>query len=62
MYIIVKFIKINNGKEMPVLLIDAHSEVWEFDSIDEAEKIREILEKNSDSGHKYEVKRVGTIR
>lgn len=62
MYIIVKFIKINNGKEMPVLLIDEHSEVWEFDSIDEAEKIREILEKNSDSGYKYEVKRVGTIR
>lgn len=62
MYIIVKFIKNNNGVEMPVLMIDTHSEVWEFNSIEEAEKIRDILEKNSDSGYRYEVKRIGTIR
>ena len=62
MYIIVKFIKNNNGVEMPVVMIDTHCEVWEFNSIEEAEKIRDILEKNSDSGYRYEVKRIGSIR
>jgi hypothetical protein len=38
--------------------LDSNSEVWEFDTQFEAEKIREIFEKNSDSGHKYEVKKI----
>lgn len=59
MYIIVKLIKNSNGVEMPVVLIDTHSEVWEFDTEKEADEIRNILEKNSDSGHKYIVKKVG---
>jgi len=59
MYIIVKLIKNSNGVEMPVVLIDSHSEVWEFDTEKEADEIRNILEKNSDSGHKYIVKKVG---
>lgn len=59
MYIIVKLIKNDKGVEMPVVLIDTHSEVWEFDSEKEAEEIRTILEKNSDSGYKYFIKKVG---
>ena len=58
MYVIVKFIKNNKGVEMPVIIIDTHNEVLEFDTYEEAEKIRDIMEKNSDSGYKYEVKKI----
>jgi hypothetical protein len=59
MYIIVKYIKNEKGIELPVIILDVHTEVWEFDSIEGAEKIREILEKNSDSGYRYIVKKIG---
>jgi len=58
MFVIVKFIKNNRGVEMPVIIIDSHNEVLEFDSFEEAEKMRDIMEKNSDSGYKYEVKKI----
>ncbi len=58
MYVILKFIKNNKGVEMPVIIIDTHNEVLEFDTYEEAEKIRDIMEKNSDSGYKYEVKKI----
>lgn len=58
MYVIVKHIKTENKKKVPVILLDGHGEIWEFDSQDEAEKMRDIFEENSDSGHKYEVKKI----
>jgi hypothetical protein len=58
MFVIVKFIKNNKGVEMPVIIIDTHNEVLEFDSFEEAEKMRDIMEKNSDSGHRYVVKKI----
>jgi archaellum biogenesis ATPase FlaH len=58
MYVILKFIKNNKGVEMPVIIIDTHNEVLEFDTFDEADKMRDIMEKNSDSGYKYEVKKI----
>jgi archaellum biogenesis ATPase FlaH len=58
MYVIVKFIKNNKGVEMPVIIIDTHNEVLEFDTYEEAEKMRDIMEKNSDSGYRYEVKKI----
>ena len=58
MYVILKFIKNNKGVEMPVIIIDTHNEVLEFDTYEEAEKMRDIMEKNSDSGYKYEVKKI----
>ena len=58
MYVIVKYIKNNKGVEMPVIIIDTHNEVLEFDTYEEADKIRDIMEKNSDSGYKYEVKKI----
>jgi len=30
----------------------------EFDTLESAEKMKEIFELNSDSGHKYEVKKI----
>lgn len=58
MYVIIKFIKNSMGVEMPVIIIDTHSEVLEFDTYEEAEKMRDIMEKNSDSGYKYKVKKI----
>jgi len=58
MFVIVKFIKNNKGVEMPVIIIDTHNEVLEFDTFEEADKMRDIMEKNSDSGYKYEVKKI----
>jgi hypothetical protein len=58
MFVIVKFIKNSRGVEMPVIIIDTHNEVLEFESFEEAEKMRDIMEKNSDSGHRYVVKKI----
>ena len=43
---------------MPVIIIDTHNEVLEFETYEEAEKLRNLMETNSDSGYKYEVKKI----
>ena len=58
MYVIIKHIKTGNKKRVPVILLNTESEIWEFDTEKEAEKMKVIFELNSDSGHKYEVKKV----
>ena len=62
-YCIIKNIKIKNGssdipKILPVILLDSQDEVLEFENIDEAEKFRVLLQKNSDSNHAYLVKEI----
>ena len=59
MYVIIKHIKMQDNKtRVPVILLDSQGEIWEFDSQKKAEDMREIFELNSDSGHKYEVKKI----
>ena len=58
MYVIIKHIKTGNKKRVPVILLDGQGEIWEFDTLDNAEKMRDIFELNSDSGHTYEVKKI----
>lgn len=57
-YCIVKLIKNQNDVTLPVVLLDNNDEVWEFDDVDMAIKMSEILTKNSDSGYRYFVKKV----
>lgn len=57
-YCIVKLVKSINGRELPVIMLDSNDEVWEFENEMDAEQMAQILEKNSDSGHKYFVKKV----
>jgi len=57
-YCIVKIVKTIDGKELPVIMLDSQDEVWEFEVHEEAEHIANILEKNSDSGYTYTVKKV----
>jgi hypothetical protein len=59
MYVIVKNIKQDNGLELPVIVLNGHSEIWEFSSEEEANDMVEIFNKNSYSGkNSYEVKKV----
>ena len=61
MYVIVKHVKVKSSsmsKKVPVILLNSDTEVWEFETEKEAEKMKEIFQTNSDSGHVYEVKRI----
>jgi len=59
MYVIIKHIKMNdNKKRVPVIILNGESEILEFETLESAEKMKEIFELNSDSGHKYEVKKI----
>jgi hypothetical protein len=59
MYVIIKSVKNKKtGKTLPVVLLDSNTEVWEFESKDKAEEMKDIFQKNSDSGHVYEVKKI----
>ena len=58
MYVIIKHVKTQNNRILPVVMLDAQGEVWEFDNKDMAQEMANILNTNTDSGHKYEVKKV----
>ena len=59
-YIIIKFVKdLNREKELPVIILDSEDDVLEFETKEEAEEMRVRFEVNSDSGHKYKVKKIG---
>lgn len=59
MYIIIKHVKNKKtGKRLPVVLLNSDSEVWEFKTESEAQKISDIFNLNSDSGHFYQVKKL----
>ena len=61
MYVIIKHVKTQNNlptKRLPVILLNTDTEIWEFDTKEEAEKMKEIFQTNSDSGHVYEVKKI----
>ena len=46
-------------KKLPVIILDNSGEVLEFNTLEEAEDMRSRFEVNSDSGHKYKVKKIG---
>ena len=58
MYVIVKHLKTKNNRILPVIMLDAQGVVWEFDNKDKAQEMVNIFNTNTDSGHKYEVKKV----
>ena len=58
MYVILKNVKTQNNKRLPVIMLDTQGEVWEFDNKDKAQEMVNILNANTDSGHTYEVKKV----
>ena len=58
MYVIIKHVKTVSNKRLPVILLNSDTEVWEFDTPEEAEEMKNIFQTNSDSGHIYEVKKI----
>jgi len=58
MWVIIKYIKNKKGSVLPVIILDSHGEVLEFESQTEAIKMKEIFELNSDSGYKYDIKKI----
>ncbi len=58
-YLIIKEIKSDNGKVLPVLILDSQADVMEFEAREEADKMAAVLNINSDSGHTYRVKKIG---
>ena len=57
-FVVIKKIPGSNGM-IETVIVDAHSEVPEFDSFDEADNIAKIMEANSNHGYKYKVRTVG---
>jgi hypothetical protein len=57
-YLITKKVKFN-GVDLTVIIFDDQSEIMEFDTYEEAEKMRKLFQINSDSQHVYEVKKIG---
>jgi hypothetical protein len=59
-YIIIKMVKNSvRSAELPVIILDGEGEVLEFDTMEQAEDMRARFEINSDSGHKYRIKKIG---
>ncbi len=62
MYVIIKHIKMTSkkvtSKRLPVILLNSDTEVWEFETEEEAENMKNIFQANSDSGHIYQVKKL----
>jgi hypothetical protein len=61
MYCIIKKVKKSDvvpEKFLPVILLNSDNEVWEFETLEDAENMKEIFQTNSDSGHQYEVKKI----
>jgi len=58
MWVILKKVKNDNGIELPVILLNSQSEIWEFESEDDVMNMKDIFEKNSDSGYEYVVKKI----
>ena len=46
----------NTGKVIHVLLTDGLSQIWDIKRLEEVTRIAEMMQDNSDSGHKYEVR------
>jgi hypothetical protein len=60
-YIIIKYIKQPRfDVEIPVIILDGLGEVLELDNLNEAQELLELFQKNSDSGHRYEIKKTGS--
>jgi hypothetical protein len=58
MHVIIKMIPNENGVKMPVIVLNHHDEIWEFDTLEEAEKMSLIFKENSDSGYDYVVRKI----
>ena len=45
MYVIIKHVKTVSNKRLPVILLNSDTEVWEFETPEEAEEMKNIFKK-----------------
>ena len=57
-YVIFKVLQSKKGKPQHVLLVDTNNEILEFNDKNQAEKIANIFEINSEQGFTYYVKKI----
>lgn len=48
--------------DLPVIMLDSQSEILEFETEEEAINLTELMNANTDSGHKYSVKKIGHVQ
>ena len=58
MYIIIKHVKIHTDRILPVIMLDTQGEVWEFENEGKAQEMVDLFNANTESGHRYEVKKL----
>ena len=58
-YVIIKNIKTAKST-IPVIILDGHGEVLEFETKDKAKNFKALLEINSDSGHEFTLRKIHT--
>jgi hypothetical protein len=56
-YVIIKHIETKKST-IPVIILDGHGEVLEFESKIKAEDFKALLEINSDSGHEFTLRKI----
>jgi len=57
-FIIIKNVQTIHNTTVPVVILDGLGEVMEFTNKEEAESMKEIFQRNSDSGHIYMVREI----
>jgi len=57
-YIIIKNFKTQAGTTVPVIMLDSQGEVLELQTQEEAEKMRMMFQKNSDSGYVFSLREI----
>jgi hypothetical protein len=57
-YCIIKKMLLKNGKPQHVILVDGECEIREWDDKEEAEKVAELFNSNTDSGYEYFVREI----
>lgn len=58
MWVIIKLIENEKGIKLPIVILDAQNEIWEFDTYESAETMRKCFQENSDSGYEYILKKI----
>lgn len=57
-YCILKKMESRLGKPQHVILVDGESEIREWDNKEDADKVAELFNANTDSGYEYIVKEI----
>ena len=58
MWVIIKHIENKEGVKLPVIILNSNNEIWEFDTEERANQMKNIFETNSDSGYEYVIKKI----